>query len=419
MTAAAAAISVISCEQNVKPEEEPAAATELKSLTESVDATAEGGEYEIGYAVINPTETGEIMASVKGGSDWISGFDTGTPNKVRFTVSPNEAESARVDAVIVSYENCSFEVEVTQDAKEPEKEVVEFTADVLEGVYYGKLPGSDSYNWNFYFSDKGLDEYMSPSLPDAVYYNVSLYDQEEAEISENEAVIPEGTYQFNLACQTEGMGFNGGYWLSDSNGAQTEFLYYEEGELKVTRTDGDVYALELTVVTDDGQTRHVTYEGVVALKDESPGGEPNLPLVDKDILDVDFTGGYAWTEDSGVENVSAIAIQLFTSDYAVMLNAKIYTSDLTPDATDVPAGTYRIGEDGEAVSGTFMPGGAYQNYPNGTYVTVMSDGTYGIVDGGTVTVSGSEAGTEIVLDLTMGGFRLTGVFDGSLPVLQQ
>lgn len=418
MTAAAAAISVISCEENVKPEEEPAAATELKSLTESVEATVEGGEYEIGYAVINPTETGEIMASVKGGSDWISGFDTGTPNKVRFTVSPNEAESARVDAVIVSYENCSFEVEVTQDAKEPEKEIVEFAADVLEGVYYGKSSGSKSYYWNFYFSDKGLDEYMSPSLPDAVYYYVSLYGQEEAETSENGAVIPEGTYPFNLECQADGLGFNGGYWLSDSNGAQTEFLYYEEGELKVTRTDGDVYALELTVVTDDGQTRHVTYEGVVALKDESPGAEPDLPLVDEDMLDVDFTGGYAWTEDSGVEGVSAIAIQLFTSDYAVMLNAKIYTSDLTPDATDVPAGTYRIGEDGEAVSGTFMPG-AYENYPNGTYVTVMSDGTYGIVDGGTVTVSDSEAGTEIVLDLTMGGFRLTGVFDGSLPVLQQ
>lgn len=421
LTVSAVFSAAVSCEQNRTTPEEPEVLTELKPLTESIKAGPEGGEFEIGYALINPTETGQITASVKGGSDWISGFDTATQGKITFSIDSNTVEVEREETIVVSYEDLSFDVSVVQAAaapEEPKPEVIEFEADFLDGVYYGKLPGSEYSRWTIYLSDKELDEAMEANVPDAVYYYISIEDIRSAEEVQGGILIPDGTYSVIPQGLAGGTGFSGGYWQNDASGSQTDFNAYEEGELTVIKKQEGIYELTLTVVTDDGKSRLVHYEGEALLKDESPE-EVDLPLVDMDVLDVDFARGYAWTEDSGVDGVTAIAVQLFTSDYAIMLDTKLYTSDLAPDATAIPAGRYSIGAEGEAVSGTFIPGYVSDSSrPMGTYLTHNMEAVYGIVDGGHFTVSESENGTKVEVDLTMDGYRLTGVFDSSLPVQQ-
>ena len=87
------------CKGN-EPEIEPQGDTTLTLETTSVDATADGGHFEVNYALENPIEGAEIKVNAE--KDWVYNIDTSVDGVISFDVAASydaEARNCRLELI--------------------------------------------------------------------------------------------------------------------------------------------------------------------------------------------------------------------------------------------------------------------------------------------------------------------------------
>lgn len=93
-------LSAVGCKQN---EKEPGTTPDpvLKVNTTIVQATAEGGVYEISYTVENHVDG--AVVELTSDADWVSGPDYSAENVVSVTVAPNNDNADRNANLLLTY----------------------------------------------------------------------------------------------------------------------------------------------------------------------------------------------------------------------------------------------------------------------------------------------------------------------------
>lgn len=216
---------------------------------------------------------------------------------------------------------------------------VNFTAQILEGEYYG-TDWSVAPNYYISLSDIGCDE-EGYALPGGTYYNLDLYSVAAEVDAEGYITIPAGTYVFDAEDTTEAWTMGNYYsYYAKINEAGTAYEVncgFESGQVVVTAD-----SITLTVMIM-GAEHTVVYNGAPKLY--VGGGS--------DDASVEFAAEYAWAVYFGDQYTPGYAdnFYFFLSDLGLdadgyeLPNATYYRFDLySPlcDGTAIPAGTYTI-----------------------------------------------------------------------------
>lgn len=120
---------------NDEPAPEPApnpgdVTINLKS--ETVNASANGGDYTVNYTLTNPIE-GENVTVVPA-EDWVSDIDVATPGVIKFSVERNAAETPRETTVDVSYKGAEKKIFTVKQAAAMNQDLT-FEIEVTEQKY--------------------------------------------------------------------------------------------------------------------------------------------------------------------------------------------------------------------------------------------------------------------------------------------
>lgn len=173
--------AVISCDS----QEEGVQGATLKQITERITAEAEGGHYEIAYAIAGAAGDLEVLASSE--QAWIGSYTYGE-GTIGFDVAANDSDEPRSGSVLVTCGNQSFTVPVSQ----PGSDGVSFEFDLRKmtstGVTIDVLPSDKTlyYTWNIlekavadekYGDDNALTAYALQVVNDDLEYYRNYVDQ--------------------------------------------------------------------------------------------------------------------------------------------------------------------------------------------------------------------------------------------------
>lgn len=411
-------LALAACEKQPAPEPtpEPTLTTEVVLAKSTIEATAEGGRYEVSCTIKNPVEGHNLFVAKSSDYAWI--LDLGAEDDVIYVVvEANETDNAREAVVEVSYgekhSNENFKtltIKQAAKAEEPEDGVV-FEAQVLTGEYYGDYYTPDAGNYYIFFSDYGFSE-DGNLLTNSIYYQLDLY----GALYEGEAVngyipLPEGTYTLDvndtMAVGTIGTSYSC-YMKTNSSEIEVE-VSFDAAEL-VVAADGSC----VLTATIQGEKHTVTFSGTSTIEDKrevNTGGE-----------DVEMEAGAAYAYYYGDQYNPGVAdnFYFFLSDKGVdadgweLPNATYYRFDLFSNIVNpeeglaIPYGTYTID------NGTLEPftiGAQYSAY----YIMDAEGWDYAVssaITSGTVTIS--EDG--VVADLMIAGAHHVVTFSGDILV---
>lgn len=173
--------ATISCDSQEDETPKPT----LRQITMSVTAEAEGGHYEIAYAIADPDDTQQIRASSE--QEWIGAYTYGD-GKIGFDVEENPSDESRNGAILVTYGNQEFTVPVTQLAQDGV--IFEFDLQKMTstGVTIDVQPSDKTiyYTWNIleksvadekYGDDNTLTAYALQVVNDDLEYYRNYVDQ--------------------------------------------------------------------------------------------------------------------------------------------------------------------------------------------------------------------------------------------------
>ena len=189
----------------------------------------------IHYSIANPIEDGKFEAR-------------------------NESVEPRTAIITLIYEDESQSVVITQAGVEPDT-IIE--APMFTGHYYGQI-ATPLYNYYLCFTDKGLDSNYLTSMPDAYYYIVDLFLEEE--LVDDNLRVPNGIYTYDKSSGAPGtFAYFSWYQETNSNGFPVLQRPYTSGTLVVEDNK-----LTLTVLLEANNEhpaqRHVViYEGDYSL----------------------------------------------------------------------------------------------------------------------------------------------------------
>lgn len=344
-------LAFAACEKQPTPEPtpEPTPTTEIVLAKSTIEATAEGGRYEVSYTIENPVEGHNLFVAKSSDYAWISDFGA-EGNIIYVVVEANDTDNAREAVVEVSYgekhSNENFKALTIKQAankgEEPEDGVV-FEAQILTGEYYGEYYNPEAGNYYIFFTDYGFNE-NGNMLTNSTYYKLDLY----GELYEGEAVngyipLPAGTYTLDAndttAVGTIGASYSG-YIKTNNSDVEIE-VSYEAAEL-VVNEDGSC----LLTATINGQKHTVTFSGESTIADKR---EVN-GAVDTIERQMDFAYAFYYG-DQYSEDVSD-NFYFFLSDIGVdengweIANGTYYRFDLyseilnTEEGVSIPYGTY-------------------------------------------------------------------------------
>lgn len=413
-------LAFAACEKQPAPEPtpEPTPTTEVVLANSTIEATAEGGRYEVSYTIKNPVEGHNIFAAKSSDYAWISDFGA-EDGVIYVVVEANETDNAREAVVEVSYgekhSNENFKaltIKQAAKAEEPEDGVV-FEAQVLTGEYYGDYYTPDAGNYYIFFSDYGFSE-DGNLLTNSIYYQLDLY----GVLHEGEAVngyipLPEGTYTLdvNETMAVGTIGYSYSCYIKTNNSEIEVQVPFEAAEL-VVAADGSC----VLTATIQGEKHTVTFSGESTISDkrEVSGGSGEAQ---------NMVASYAYAYYYGDQYTPGVAdnFYFFLSDLGTdadgweLPNATYYRFDLyselvnTENGLALPYGTYTIDN------------GSYDPYTIGAmysaYYVMDSEGwdyaTTGAITSGTVVVDENGVTAHIMVD----GAWHTVTYTGAIEVI--
>lgn len=382
---------------NKEPEGEAPAPELILTSNPNMEFELQGGNANILFAIRNPVEGETVTAECE--AEWVTDL-TAEAKKVSFFVQPNETESERTTKIVVSYQELSFEVSVSQKAPEPK--AIEFTAITLTGKYYETNYTDDTYSYLVKLSDKELTSNGQPAAGSAVFI-FDLYSTIAAEKGET-CRVPEGEYVFDEAFTYATGTFadlSSYVVLVDEYGVRTEALY-TAGSVVVSENK-----FEATITVQGGQAYHIVYEGPIEI--EGTGVEEERQPVS------------SLTEDLTVSSENGLMEVIFDSNWYGM-EVDSYTISLYDNRETLSGHSFKldlltpleVGMDGTYISIKGDEDGDYHYYPgdykikdgvltayNSWYMSVTEgeeDGnSYAPLVDGTVTISNNEDGTYTVV----------------------
>lgn len=213
---------------------------------------AQGGSGEIHYIVEDNSHNDEYIVTFQCDADWIS--DMGGLEYTTFTVLPNTSETPRTTTITATYIDISYEITIEQDGAQQEQEYIDFEAQFLQGVYYGKQYGS-GYNYYIYLSDVGMiaeDEFKDNSTT----FRFDIYSSKDSQ--QNNVILPEGTYHFDINNTAQPGTFSSMYSICmvKEDGEIKGYYGFESGTVTVTENH-----IEAIVEFMSGDIYRVTYSG--------------------------------------------------------------------------------------------------------------------------------------------------------------
>ena len=411
-TAALMLVAFTGCKDGGKTEtEQPDPVFELSD--NAIQATAEGGLYDVNYVLANPVEGGEIK--LVSDVDWVSDPDYSVEGKVTVTVAPNYDNADRNANLHVTY---TYGEGLVQEGDVVLHQVYAYDvnsilADFSGGYFYGRE--SNQANYAMYLSDLGTDE-NGTFVAGCTVYRLDIHSDTEPTDWTN-ITIPEGTYTFDAL--DEETSYYGK--VNAAGDAWETTAYIEDCTINVTK-DGETTIIDGTVTTQDGLVHHVYYEGTAQVALYSAEG---FGMIDHDIelVDPHLSPNPRYADDNG--EVMAISMSLagtpeggdFTNPYS-----QLFIEMYAPyDSRRILPGTYTIGNSQDAY--TLYPGyvdpntlycmGTYAYYVTGasTVIALASEGTIDIKDG-----EDGRTYTVTVALKTAQGFSITGTYVGELNV---
>lgn len=411
-TAALMLVAFTGCKDGGKTEtEQPDPVFELSD--NAIQATAEGGLYDVNYVLANPVEGGEIK--LVSDVDWVSDPDYSVEGKVTVTVAPNYDNADRNANLHVTY---TYGEGLVQEGDVVLHQVYAYDvnsilADFSGGYFYGRE--SNQANYAMYLSDLGTDE-NGTFVAGCTVYRLDIHSDTEPTDWTN-ITIPEGTYTFDAL--DEETSYYGK--VNAAGDAWETTAYIEDCTINVTK-DGETTIIDGTVTTQDGLVHHVYYEGTAQVALYSAEG---FGMIDHDIelVDPHLSSNPRYADDNG--EVMAISMSLagtpeggdFTNPYS-----QLFIEMYAPyDSRRILPGTYTIGNSQDAY--TLYPGyvdpntlycmGTYAYYVTGasTVIALASEGTIDIKDG-----EDGRTYTVTVALKTAQGFSITGTYVGELYV---
>lgn len=218
-----------------------------------LDFKSEGGEGVITYKLENAKKNAKPSADSS--VDWITNIKV--DDKITFTVAQNEVDEPRVGSIYVAYGDKSFNVVVNQAAYiVPD---VEFTANELNGEYFGLDDKSGAHNYFAILSEKGTTGMIDLYLD--IYYRLNLY-SDVAPAEDGPVTLPVGTYTFDEYDLGEPWTFGNFYSL--------RFQPLEDGTyLENFIIGGTLYVREDSIegyfMLDNSEIHHVVYNGDLEL----------------------------------------------------------------------------------------------------------------------------------------------------------
>ena len=405
-------VAFTGCKDGGKTEtEQPDPVFELSD--NAIQATAEGGLYDVNYVLANPVEGGEIK--LVSDVDWVSDPDYSVEGKVTVTVAPNYDNADRNANLHVTY---TYGEGLVQEGDVVLHQVYAYDvnsilADFSGGYFYGRE--SNQANYAMYLSDLGTDE-NGTFVAGCTVYRLDIHSDTEPTDWTN-ITIPEGTYTFDAL--DEETSYYGK--VNAAGDAWETTAYIEDCTINVTK-DGETTIIDGTVTTQDGLVHHVYYEGTAQVALYSAEG---FGMIDHDIELVypHLSSNPRYADDNG--EVMAISMSLagtpeggdFTNPYS-----QLFIEMYAPyDSRRILPGTYTIGNSQDAY--TLYPGyvdpntlycmGTYAYYVTGasTVIALASEGTIDIKDG-----EDGRTYTVTVALKTAQGFSITGTYVGELYV---
>ena len=415
-------LALAACEKQPAPEptpEEPTPTTEVVLAKSTIEATAEGGRYEVSYTIKNPVEGHNLFVAKSSDYAWIS--DLGAEDDVIYVVvEANETDNAREAVVEVSYgekhSNENFKtLTIKQAAKEINNEVDEvvFEAQILTGEYYGDYYTPDAGNYYIFFSDYGFNE-EGNLLTNSIYYQLDVY----GALYEGEAVngyipLPEGTYTLDMndtmAVGTIGYSYSC-YMKTNSSEIEVE-VPLDAAEL-VVAADGSC----VLTATIEGKKHKVTFAGTSTIEDKrevNTGGED---------VEMEAVVAYAYYYGDQYNPGAADNFYLFLSDTGVdadgweLPNGIYYRFDLYSELVNkeeglaIPYGTYTI--EGSTTSPYTINSGYSAYY-------IMDDAAWdhaydGLPTSGTVVIDENGVTADIMVN---GSIHHTVTFKGNIIII--
>lgn len=313
-------------------------------------------------------------------ANWI--LNLRVAENITFTVAYPEPYLTKNDqtTIKVAYEDQSFDVTIKRTANEPEGVLYELS--YIDGTYYG--PGYWDVNisaHNFFVTLSSADNF-SAYEPDSVYLTLDIF---ASEGSEDEPVIPNGTYTFN-----------------DSNTEDTIGCYYSY--LSLVGEDGTVTRcnpisgtvtvsnnkIEGYFVDEEGNTHKFIYTGA-----------PALPVVEKSDIELNGTGYTCYVENYGdyysvgADNYLMTMIENESTSSGVYF---IIDTLVDPAATSYN-GEYTVLIDQSDLYSKFIAGYIDGGYLVGTWYAILEQGEltdiYIPIYSGTITITDNGASSKI------------------------
>lgn len=433
MTSAALILST-GCDNNDGPTYDPDP-PEIKTAA-TLSVPEQGGQVEIAYEILNPTSDGELTATSP--DEWMHDFVGIDSTTTTFTADSNSTGETREGKILLAYtygdgQSVSAEISVSQaaikeDPPAPEPEY-DYNFDLTDftGYYYGPSGNNGEHRYSTYISDMPLIEGLPQS--ESTYYLMEIY-AANAPDNENAPLPPAGTYTLSEPKSTADMTFSYDYSkasVMSPDGEYTSNIYFDEGTLTI-EYDGSNIVMDAVLTDEEGMTHHFTYSGEAVYDNYYSGGDDddNKLSVNLDITATAATASYI-SDNDGVMNVSLQMTDLLIGEDGSMTPpGSILYIDLYMPADFSGAlatgQTYNVGGTAEY---TLYPGqisdysGAV--YYEGTYVEHaenLDDITYGIINGGTMQISGTTDNYTIICDFTTdNGFSVKCSYSGPLSII--
>ena len=309
----------------------------------------------------------------------------------------------------------------------------EITDAFFTGHYYDSFEDEGTANYYVVLTDKEVDSegYLQP---DSYGFFLDIY----AAYNEGTHAVPVGEYAFETdvnPSHTPGT-FSSFSQLrtTDETGNMNAFVNFTDGKIVVT-AEGENYKFDVTLTDETGKRYHVAYTGPATIDPaETPGGGDEVPdiYIKQDYTDLEFTAmGYTYAGvNSGVHNLDIMLVDSpidpetgEVKNYPCnMLTASIFT--YVDQDGQISAGEYVVENTVLSKADKTMEGGALvgESLPIGSYLIHAetddsASWTYGLVTGGTITVSGTKDDFTLDVNLVINDqYKLTGQYKGTFSV---
>ncbi len=242
----------VAVKQAAKPAEKEYAAELTLTSDAEMNFDAAGGEGEITYTakMVEVTrESNEPKVEATCEAKWVT--DLTVAEKITFKVAANEGE-ARDTKVVVTYGDKSFEVVVKQAAKQNEQPEPEYVLDV-ELAAAMRIPSAE-----LDLSDNNFVLFMVDDA-EIVELGIVLVGAEgDTILQPGEYVSEDGSFMAD-GCELY-------VWEPTE-----EYYRFVEGTATVA-LEGDIYSLDIELLSEDEEYFHFTYEGTIL--DMEPAAKP-------------------------------------------------------------------------------------------------------------------------------------------------